>query len=72
MTFIHIFKEEESNTILGHTSQCDDCMYRKAGTVTCEAFPKGIPIAIITGAWDHRAEWEGDGGMRYVPLSEVQ
>ena len=33
---------------------------------TCDAFPKGIPDAILDNEVDHRHPVKGDGGMRFV------
>lgn len=35
----------------------------------CDAYPKGIPRAILTLTVDHRAPFEGDGGMTFVPAN---
>jgi hypothetical protein len=48
------------------TSQCRRCLYRLAGTSTCVAFPRGIPIEIIEGHVDHTEPYPGDGGFRFV------
>lgn len=31
----------------------------------CEAFPLGIPEAIYPGGFDHREQYDGDGGVRF-------
>ncbi len=36
-----------------------------AGSLKCDAFPKGIPWTIQRGEFDHEREWPGDGGLRY-------
>jgi hypothetical protein len=36
----------------------------------CEAFPDGIPEAIIYGGADHRQPIHGDNGIRYLPDPE--
>ncbi len=38
----------------------------------CEAYPDGIPDAIITGMHDHREPFAGDKGIRFEPVSEKQ
>jgi hypothetical protein len=37
----------------------------------CEAFPAGIPDAILTNRADHRRPYSGDGGIRFEPRDEV-
>ena len=46
-----------------------DCFYcersknRKIGT--CEAFPKGIPLGIASGQFNHHKHHEGDNGLLF-------
>ncbi|AWS46459.1 hypothetical protein [Streptosporangium sp. 'caverna'] len=35
-------------------------------TPYCDAFPGGVPDAIFFGGFDHREEYPGDGGIRFV------
>jgi hypothetical protein len=56
-----------------YTPICFTCKYwsgKDGGDrFTCTAYPKGIPIGIITGKWDHHANLPGDGGIHWEPVS---
>ena len=43
-----------------------------ADTVTCDAYPDGIPREIITNKVDHRSPYRGDGGLTFVALRNRQ
>lgn len=43
---------------------CLSCLRFKKGW-TCEAFPKGIPNAIINNEVDHRNPVDGDHGLQF-------
>ena len=47
---------------------CATCALLQLPQYTCEAFPKGIPDAILNNEHDHRQPYEGDGGITYRPL----
>lgn len=45
---------------------CTTCIHRDSqGSLTCKAFPKGIPIGILSG-YPHQIPFEGDNGILYV------
>lgn len=45
--------------------QCHSCKHWHEGTLTCDAFPGGIPVGFFTGRFDHRKPYPGDNGIRY-------
>lgn len=51
-------------------SQCADCQHKHLGSVTCDAFPDGIPKAILVGEHDHTERYPGDNGIRYRPMNK--
>ena len=48
------------------TPACWTCVHKYRGAPACEAFPKGIPEAILNGSHQHRQPYPGDGGIRYT------
>jgi hypothetical protein len=40
-------------------------------TVTCEAFPGGIPKAILTGKVDHHKPYKGDRGFQFKEVERI-
>jgi len=51
-------------------SQCIACKHWVRGGV-CQAFPQGVPDAILTNEHDHREQYPGDNGIRFEPLEEL-
>jgi hypothetical protein len=45
-------------------SPCATCK-RRINPEKCEAFPKGIPMEILTGGHLHRTPYPGDNGLQY-------
>lgn len=35
----------------------------------CDAYPEGIPALILQGHIDHHYEYDGDGGLTWIPMS---
>ena len=52
------------------TSECGKCAHRHWSGSTCEAFPNGIPGAILRGEVEHRLPYPGDRGIQFEPRSE--
>lgn len=53
------------------SNQCVTCKWNLGG-LQCEAYPKGIPVRIVTGEHDHREPYPGDNGIRYEPLKGTE
>jgi hypothetical protein len=49
------------------TNQCFRCLnlFNITNTLTCSAFPDGIPVDILTGMVDHTEPYKNDKGIRF-------
>lgn len=49
--------------------QCLTCRHRVKGVhpIACDAFPGGVPDAILRNQHDHRQPYPGDHGILYEP-----
>ena len=45
--------------------QCLACNNLNNDMTTCKAFPKGIPIKILIGKFDHTRHFKGDNGILF-------
>ncbi|KKL44370.1 hypothetical protein LCGC14_2366360 [marine sediment metagenome] len=54
--------------------QCPNCKNFNVSErkITCKAFKKGIPSAIIAGRFDHTQQFEGDNGIRFDPREKIE
>jgi len=50
-------------------ASCATC--RHDGWPGCAAFPRGIPLRILSGEVDHLAPLAGDGGVVYAPRPDL-
>lgn len=61
---------------MGLTPMCASCarLNRASRTLSCEAYPDGIPDGIVENKVDHRVPQPGDRGLRFVlaPGEEAQ
>lgn len=48
-----------------YLTPCISCERKHIGYPTCDAFPRGIPMAILEGKFQHKTVYPGDGGLTY-------
>ncbi len=47
---------------------CNHCKHRNGNTVTCKAYPQGIPKKLMLRG-EHDTPFPGDNGIRFEPKS---
>jgi len=47
------------------STQCLACKHWRRKPITCRAFPKGIPMEILVGDFDHTKPFESDKGITF-------
>lgn len=54
--------------MIGATPMCTDCKHfkRTEDGLVCDAYPDGIPDAIIDGDVNHRKPYQGDNGIQFA------
>lgn len=73
MTTAKFTLDSYDDMTITHPVQCDACANldrRHPEWVSCKAFPRGIPTAILDGRHDHREPYPGDHGIRFEPIDE--
>ncbi len=53
-------------------SICEFCKHRIADSVTCQAFPAGIPPEVYNGTIDHRLPYAGDNGLQFEAVEGAE
>lgn len=54
---------------------CTDCVWRREGGLTCDAFPDGIPEVILLGVFDHTNKYSvgavSDDGLTKTTVEDL-
>ena len=61
-------KTKDMAILTNAAAQCATCKNRNGRTLTCKAFPRGIPMEILRGRHDHKEPYPRDNGIRYDPI----
>ena len=59
-----IMKNLKLSDSLKKYSSCRYCKYYN-NNGTCKAFPKGIPLDILNGTFNHHTKHKGDNGIQF-------
>ena len=51
--------------IIDFSTQCYVCKNLRRKPITCRAFPKGIPVEILIGDFDHTKPFKNDKGIMF-------
>lgn len=58
--------------MIGPAPLCVECkhLHTKFGRMACDAYPDGIPDAILEGEVDHHKPYEGDHGVQFEQVEK--
>ena len=58
---------------MANYESCLTCEHiNRKDTTKCDAFPEGIPFAIVSGGIEHTKPFPGDNGIIYSPNESVK
>lgn len=57
------------DAIIEMSIQCLACKHLNNNMTTCKAFPKGIPIKILIGKFDHTRPFRNDKNIRFERIN---
>ena len=53
-------------------SNCGRCQFKHLDAATCDAYPTGIPLAMLSGQNQHNQPSTGDNGIQFKPLNDTR
>ena len=59
--------------MIGEAPICLGCKHfrERDDNLTCDVFPQGIPLDILTNQADHRRPYPGDQGILFDPVDDA-
>lgn len=58
MTYSKFILDDRETYYNPYAADCGNCVHLDRITLTCKAFPKGIPVSLLSGDKKHREVWK--------------